>query len=293
VVVALTISLVLLALFDGARLFGGAVRAPQAADWSAAESAVRAGFAAGDLIVAAPRWADARTRLALGDLMPLAMVARPDADAFGRVWEVSVRGHTAPESRSPATCVTVLDGRVRVRRCDRPAIRRKWDLTARWLDARVLLARRGGPDQPCPYQGGRFVCPGGAAVTQVIGEIDYEPHRCILAPPAADGALIVEWPDVPLGRTLVGYSGIHSFYARKTCDAAPSCGDGGVEMSVRVGQGAPLRITHRNHDGWRRFELPTPGASAGGSPIRAPVRIEISSVHHEDRRFCFAAETRS
>ena len=38
------------------------------ADWAAAAAAVRAGFRPGDLIVAAPAWADPILRAELGDL---------------------------------------------------------------------------------------------------------------------------------------------------------------------------------------------------------------------------------
>src|SRR5262249_43309751 len=73
------LAVVALALGDCARLVVGAEMAPREADWRAASAFVRAGFATGDLIVAAPGWADPMMRLVLGDLVPVAVAARADA----------------------------------------------------------------------------------------------------------------------------------------------------------------------------------------------------------------------
>ena len=54
---------------------------------------------AGDLIVFAPAWVDPVGRLHLGDLIPIEMAARMDADRYGTIWELSIRGARAPETR--------------------------------------------------------------------------------------------------------------------------------------------------------------------------------------------------
>ena len=56
------------------------------------------GFRAGDLVVAAPSWADAILRVHLGDLIPAEVAGRLDDERFGRVWEVSQRGARAEEA---------------------------------------------------------------------------------------------------------------------------------------------------------------------------------------------------
>src|SRR6516165_5176941 len=66
--------------------------APTDADWAAAAAAVRAGFRPGDLIVAAPAWADPVLRVHLGDLIPPEVEGRLDDERFARVWEVGQRG---------------------------------------------------------------------------------------------------------------------------------------------------------------------------------------------------------
>ncbi|HXU62406.1 MAG TPA: hypothetical protein VN962_11925, partial [Polyangia bacterium] len=61
-------------------------RAPTEGDWNAAAAAVRGGFRPGDLIVAAPAWADPILRVHLGDLIPPEVAARMDDQRFARVW---------------------------------------------------------------------------------------------------------------------------------------------------------------------------------------------------------------
>ncbi|HJZ85968.1 MAG TPA: hypothetical protein VKN99_12400, partial [Polyangia bacterium] len=261
----LALAVTALALGDCARLVIGAEMAPREADWQAAAQAVRAGFRPGDLVVAAPAWSDPMMRLYLGDLIPVAVAARADTDRFGRAWEVSIRGAHAAETAAPATCFPVHEGRVRVRRCDKPAARVTYSLVDHLADARVVLLRGGSAHT--------------ASAQVVVGEIDYAPHVCILVEPTAPADVIrLEWPQVPLGRTLVGYTGIHSFYARKS-------GDGPVDVALLVGERELLRVRHRNDDGWRRFEV----ATAAGT---APVRFDISSPAPKDRKLCLAAEAR-
>src|SRR3954454_20685478 len=88
-------TIVLLALYETASALIAPLRAPSDADWAAAASAVRAQFKPGDLIVAAPAWADPVMRLHLGDLVPVQVAARMDAARYGRIWVVSQRGASA------------------------------------------------------------------------------------------------------------------------------------------------------------------------------------------------------
>jgi hypothetical protein len=75
--------------------------APKDADWAAAAAEVRAGFRPGDLIVAAPDWADPIMRLHLGDLVPVPVAGRMDDARFGRVCAGSARSPSAASSARP------------------------------------------------------------------------------------------------------------------------------------------------------------------------------------------------
>jgi hypothetical protein len=278
----LALGVVALGLGDCARIVLGAELAPRESDWKAASDALRKGFHTGELIVAAPQWSDPMVRLHFGDLIPLDAATRADADRYATVWEVSTRGAKAPETAPPARCTTVHDGRVRVRRCDKPSARVRFDLGEQLFhDARAAVVRR-GQEQPCEYAGGKLNC-GGTSIGPIIGEIAYEPHHCVLAPPPAlpGDVLRIEWNDVPLGRTLVGYAGIHSFYARKAA-AGP------VDVRLSVGGHEVARLVHHNADGWQRFEAPT--SDYDGK--RGTVRLEISSPQPLERKLCFALEAR-
>jgi len=278
----LALGVVALGLGDCARVVLGSELAPRESDWKAASDALRKGFHAGDLIVAAPHWSDPVVRLWFGDLISLEAATRKDADRYATVWEVSTRGAYAPEAALPARCTTVHEGRVRVRRCDKAAARVGFDFGEQLLhDARAAVVHRGN-EQPCEYQGGRLSCPG-TSVGSIIGEIAYEPHRCVLAPPPSipGDVLRIEWNDVLLGRSLVGYAGIHSFYARKAAT-------GPVDVRVSVAGHEVARVVHHNTDGWQRFEAPT--SDYDGK--RATVRMEISSPQPVERKLCFALEAR-
>jgi hypothetical protein len=278
----LALGLLALALGDCARVVLGSELAPRPSDWRAASEALRKGFHTGDLIVAAPHWSDPMVRLHFGDLIPLDVAARADADRYATVWEISTRGARAPETAPPARCATVHEGRVRVRRCDKPAARLRFDFGEQLLhDARAAIVH-GGAETPCEYTGGRLSCPG-TSIGPIIGEIDYEPHRCILAPPppTPGDVLRIEWNDVLLGRSIVGYAGIHSFYARKAAT-------GPVELRVSVAGREVLHRTHQNASGWQRFEVPT--SDLNGQ--RAAVRLEIASPEPRERKLCFALEAR-
>jgi hypothetical protein len=208
--------------------------------------------------------------------MPLAAAARVDADRYARVWEISERGAAAPETAG-ARCEVVHEGRIRVRRCDKPASAVIDDLVLRLAEARVSVVGRDGV-RDCPWAGDRFACED-AAVSLAVGEIDYAPHRCVLAEPPRDAALRIEWPDVTLSRSLVGYTGVHSFYARKSATEP-------FAIALTVGDAPPFAFVYHNDDGWRRLDRPTPAG-------HAPVRVEITTSRATGRKLCFALESRS
>ena len=110
----------LLALVETASAIVAPYRAPSDEDWRAAARAIRAGFRPGDLIVAAPAWADSILRVHLGDLIPVEVAGRLDDERFARVWEVSQRGAHAPAAARGSVADERRFGALTVRRVDVP-----------------------------------------------------------------------------------------------------------------------------------------------------------------------------
>lgn len=211
-----------------------------ASDWRSAAAEVRAGFRPGDLIVFAPYWADQEGRAQLGDLMPLDMVGRSDDARYARIWELSLRGDHAPETRKLSPQSRHAHGRVETALYEKPAASVTWDSTSHLADARVA----------------------GHAEVRTL-EIDYQPRHGILATLEQGRETSLEWTDVPLGATLVGWAGLHDYYARKSAD-------GPVDVQLFLDGAALTRLRVVNADGWKRFEVPTPSG-------RHSLRVVISA----------------
>jgi hypothetical protein len=257
--------------------------APTDADWAAAGRAVRTGFRPGDLIVAAPAWADPIMRVQLGDLIPPEVAGRMDDDRFARVWEVSQRGARAPATAGGTATSDERLGRLRVRLVEKPAEVVTYDFVARWSDARVSLRNSGGVVIPCTLAGDRIACPppGGVSLRHQLVEVDQHLREALLTEPVARAAVVIEFPAVPLGRALVIATGLHDTWMRKAAR-------GTVAARVTVGdQATTLPITD-DDSGWTRTRIDT-AARAGQT---APVRLEITSANPYDRFFAFAAEAR-
>jgi hypothetical protein len=257
--------------------------APTDADWAAAAAAVRAGFRPGDLIVAAPAWADPILRVHLGDLIPPEVAARMDDDRFARVWEVSQRGAHAPAARGASVAREEAFGHLRVRLLERPAEAVTYDFVAHVADARVTRRDLRGDVAACVPAGDRVNCgPGGSVLfrRQVV-EVDQRLREALLTEPLANAALVIEFPAVPLGRTLVIATGLHDTWMRKAAR-------GTVAARVTVGEQTTALPVTDDDSGWTRTRVDT-SARAGQT---APVRLEITSAAPFDRFFSFAAEAR-
>jgi hypothetical protein len=258
-------------------------RAPTDADWAAAAAAVRARFRPGDLIVAAPAWADPILRVQLGDLIPPEIAARMDDDRFARVWEVSQRGAQAPAAAGGTTTIDDQFGRLRVRLVERPGEIVTYDFVARWADARVSRRDATGAVVACALAGDRIACPapGNNSLHRQLVEVDQKLREALLTQPVAGAAVVIEFPAVPLGRALVIATGLHDTWMRKAAR-------GTVEARLTVGdQTTELPVTG-DDSGWTRTRIDT-GARAGQT---VTVRLEITSAAPLDRFFAFAAEAR-
>jgi len=279
--VVLIAGLVLLATLETAQALIAPARAPTQAAWKAAAAEVRLGLQPGDLIVAAPAWADPQVRMVLGDVISIPMATRMDAARYGRVWEVGVHGAHADEARG-ATTREKHFGALTVRLVERPAAVVTYDFLEHWNEARVWRwdpAARAST--PCPWQGERFACPSGGTVHRELVEVDTRIRRALLAPPVPGAILAVEFPAVPLGRELVLAAGLHDVWARKYAT-------GTVNVEVWI-DGQPARSTTiGNRSGWSQLTVDT---SASAGQTRA-VRVQIASAQPHLRHLAFAAEAR-
>jgi len=258
-------------------------RAPKDEDWEAAAREIRAAFAPGDLIVAAPAWADPLMRMHLGDLVPLPVAARFDDARFGRVWEIGQRGAHAPETARGAVALEKRFGALTLRRVDREPAVIVYDLLDHWTEGHVTRRMPGRPDVECPWSGDRFQCPDVAwnFVRLQTVEIDTKVRRGLLAQPVGNATVVIDYPAVPLGKELVVATGLHDVWQRKA-------GHGVVDMRVVVDGTPQAAIEATNDTGWQLTHLDT-SAHAGRV---VDVRFEITSPEPFQRHFVLAAEAR-
>jgi hypothetical protein len=274
-------AVVLLALVETASALVAPHRAPQEDDWRAAADEIRAGFRPGDLIVAAPAWADPILRVHLGDLIPVEVAGRLDDERFGRIWEVSQRGARAAATARGSVVAERRFGALTVRRVERPPAVVSYDFVARWADAHVSRRGTGGaPSVDCPRAGDRMQCPDSAVRRQIV-EVDTRLRLALLTQPVARAAVVLEYPAVRLGRSLVVATGLHNVWMRKEAQ-------GTVDLRVVVDGVADQTFTTGNDDGWAVRRIDT-SARAGQT---ATVRFEITSPAPRARHLAIAAEAR-
>lgn len=173
--------LVLLAVWEVMALVSAGRSAPTSADWQAVAAAIPAMLGRDQLVVFSPRWIDPVGRQWLGARLSVDQVARMDTVRYREIWEVSIRGASAPElaGESPASVET--HGPIRVRRFERTAPQVTWTLSE-----------------------GARVC-----------EIDFEPRRGVpLELHNLYGQARREYVQVPLGNELQVYAGLDDYQKR-------------------------------------------------------------------------------
>ena len=238
-----------------ARCDATAVPTPDAPAWRAAAAAVRAGYRPGDLIVFAPGWIDPVGRMHLGDLIPIDAAARMDAARYGRIWELAIRGARSPDTAGLAPVAAEDHGGVAVRRYERaPAI------VVGDVVQRLASATSDGP-RPTPE----------------LVEVGFAPHRCVQISPAPGRPVRITFPQLPLGRELVGYAGIADVFTRRDV-RSPG------RLDVEIGGKVVASVAPGIDDGWVRFAAPT-------APGPADVTF-VARATDANRRICFAAEAR-
>ena len=274
--------LALLAVVETGTALTASARVATAADWQAAAAEVRADLQPGDLIVFAPQWADQVGRSVLGDVIPVEMAARSDADRYARVWEVAIRGAHAPEIAGARLVHGGDHGRVHVALYEKSSVSVLYDFTARADEARVTQSQgSAAAETPCYHDSGAIGrCPGSRVERRTL-EIDYRPRRGILAPADNARTTHIDFSEVPLGKSLVVYAGIHDYYARKNSDAL-------VDFRVTIDGKPQLALHVGNDDRWSRFEIDT-AALAG---TRHDVRFDVAAGNPQWRNMGFHAEAR-
>jgi hypothetical protein len=284
--------------------------APARAEWEAAAAHVRAGLAAGDVVAVAPWWAD-EARLALGDGPVL---ARPDIAGevaagglwrYRRLWLVAAPGlgggaGTAGDRiaalRTERPEAAARFGRVEVRLFELGETPAPYDFLTGiaaaevWVEkgaARVADCSAALPDGTgfrCTPSGGEKVAHWGK-VERRIREIDDGPRECLEAHPWPGASLVLRFPAVALGRTLVVEGGMPLAALRELERKSPAP----VELRALVA-GKDLGMhAFPTAPGWTRLRLDTTAVAPPGSS--ADVTFRIAAPDIEWRFFCFTAHT--
>jgi hypothetical protein len=183
-----------------------------------------------------------------------------DAARYGTIWELSVRGHRAPETRDLKPQETQHFGPVTLRRYQQQAAVVLFDVLA---SARLARSSRG-------------------PVRVRLQEVGFEPHRCIMVTPPPDGTVNVSFENVPRGREIVGYVGLADVFTRRDVRDP-----GRLELHVDGAEAA--RVTVGVDDGWVRFSAPI---GEGSGPAVLEFRLTAVGPKATKRQICFAAEVR-
>jgi hypothetical protein len=279
--VAAVAAVVVLALVETVNAVVAPLRAPDERDWKVASAAVRAGFRPGDLVVAAPAWADPVMRQQLGDLVPMPVAGRMDAARYARIWEISQRGARAAETAGGSLAQSSKHRGLTVKLWEKKAAQVTFDFLSEWRRAELSVVSPGG-DTPCAVGADRFVCMGGASLKPELLEIDTTLRNGLALDPIERATLTMTYSSVPLGRELAVAGGLHNVWLRKASD-------GKVHLRALVDGREVGALDGTNQGGWtlRRFD------TSAWSGKTATVRFEITVDKAQSRHFGFAAEARN
>ena len=273
--------MVSLALVETVSAVVAPLRAPDERDWKGASAAVRAGFRPGDLVVAAPAWADPVMRQQLGDLVPMPVAGRMDAARYARIWEISQRGARAAETGGGSPVQSSKHGSLIVKLWEKEAAKVTFDFLSEWRRAELSVVSASG-ESPCVVGADRFVCMGGASLKPELLEIDTTLRNGLALDPIDRATVVLTYSSAPLGRELAVAGGLHNVWLRKA-------GDGKVRLRVLVDGREVGALDGTNQGGWalRRFD------TSAWSGKTATVRFEITVDKAQSRHFGFAAEARN
>ena len=255
---------------------------PSSSDWAATVAQLRTERDSEDAaILIAPDWLAPLARFHLGPLVPLAMATLSDVDRFGRIFELSLKGHRHRWLQRRTAIKQFDHGSLRLSLFQQTAAQIRYDFTEKVAHASVTV---GPPRTPCAKRGERFVCNARAGWNWVgphLAEVAHRPYRCVYAHPVQGKRLRISFERVPLGDQIIAYTGIDDFDNRKKAE-------GQVRLQVFVGDRMAGAIVHQNSWPWHRVEIDTrPEANR-----LATVYFEVTSDRGFARTFCFHAEAR-
>ena len=279
-------------------------RVPAPSDYAAALQLVRDEWRETDAITSAPLWNDPNVRAAAGDLIDDRMAGRSDLAAYGRLWQVSIRGARAADAPREAPAFVRAFGEVRLSRWDLPAPTVTYDFTDHAGEAHALRRSGDAPETDCRLIPTRGAAPGGLAAgpqaaanhfecgsfgepwlwvgATVNEDLELRPRRSIYQHPPEGGTVSLVFDDVPLGRSIVLYSGVWWEFER-TRDGAP------ITMVIRLDGQEIGRGVHRDGDGWSRMEAEIPEERRG---THGAVRFEVSAEGAYHRSYSWQATMR-
>ena len=271
-------------------------------EWKQARAAVESEYKPGDLVVFAPDWTDPLGREFFGDaLAPTANEGRPDETRFARAFEVSIKGAHAPELAGWSPHATRKVGSVTITTLENPSPAHLLDDLVTHVNPdgmSVSVADPSGNEIPCRWvrgpttagglgggpavPGERFACPDGSFLgVTLIRDLADAPRRCLYAPPGGGShTLRVTFANVPFGASLHGHVGIQNENERNRTGAP-------VTVAFRANDRVLGKITHRDGEGWKGFELSTSDLSGQRGSLIADV-----SSSERARQYCFEADTR-
>lgn len=233
-------------------------------------------------VLFAPRWADPLGRYYFGDVVDLKMATLSDIDRFTDVWQVSLRKARHRWLKGLEPQQTWNFGLVELAHFKKSAVKVLYDF---YEQLRVATARKSS-GQACKRVGEQLRCDtrrgqGWNHVGPYLAEVDFLPFRCIYAHPVEKEKIEISFSAVPMGSTLVGYTGIDDFGSRRKAKAS-------VLLEVYIDGKSIGRVDHQNEWNWRKFQFDTK-ALAGR---KAEVRFVVSTEKSWARPFCFTAEVR-
>ncbi len=255
--------LTVIALWSTCRVVGAGSTVPDDEAWRRAAALVDEQHQPGELIVFAPAWIEPVGRLHLGARIPVELAAGLDAGRHGVIYELSIRGARAAETRGLRPVWQREVGGVMVRRFERAPATLVTDLVA--VAARAAFTTEGLSARP-------------PAV--VLAEVGFRPHRCLQMVPSAGQTVTLTFPGVELGTELVGGVGLADIFKRRQVRAP-------AELVVAVGEQEVARVTVGVDDGWVRFRAAT-------TPGTASVTVTAQGIGPgaADRQVCMALEAR-
>ena len=269
-------------------------------DWRAAREVVKARAKPDDLVIFAPKWADAVGRETFTDeIATLEREAFPDVSRFPRAFEVSIRGKHREELAGWREAARERVGGITITILENPSPVKLIDDLASHVNPQGMLVQRvdGAREADCSWQVGggqaaglgfgmavpnaRFVCPGGGFVgVSVLEPLDYMARKCLYAAPLGGGTILrIRFANVAFGKALHGHHGLYSEAER---------GGSPVSLLWKAEDKTLGRVVHNDGDGWKGFELDTRDLEGK----RGELVAEITAGNANRRQYCFEADTR-